>query len=298
MFKKYQHLDKLGSQGTEGILDGECYVFPKLDGTNASLWSEEGKICAGSRTRQLSEDSDNAGFYKAMLVDPSIHKFFLSYPNIRLYGEWLVPHTLKTYKNHAWRKFYVFDVVNEDANGKFEYVPYDVYKEWLDFAGLNYIPPYFKSDKLTSDNLNEFLDKNDYLVAEGVGEGLVVKRYDYVNRFGHIVWAKVVHSDFKDALKKFKINDLEFAEPIETKIVNAFLNQSLIDKVYAKLCVANEDSLFNKKQIPQLLNTVWYDFVHEELWEVLKKYKNPEIKFDKLQNEVYRAVRKGLPQVF
>lgn len=36
MFIKYQHLERLGNQETNGILDGEVYVFPKIDGTNAS----------------------------------------------------------------------------------------------------------------------------------------------------------------------------------------------------------------------------------------------------------------------
>ena len=29
-FKKYQHVEKLGTAATDGILDGTCYVFPKI----------------------------------------------------------------------------------------------------------------------------------------------------------------------------------------------------------------------------------------------------------------------------
>ena len=61
-FKKYQHLEKLGREEVEGINIGECYIFPKLDGTNASLWYENGTLYCGSRNRILTIDNDNAGF--------------------------------------------------------------------------------------------------------------------------------------------------------------------------------------------------------------------------------------------
>ena len=63
-FKKYMHIERFGTDEVQGIELGDCYVFPKLDGTNASLWSEDGKIQAGSRKRHLSIDADNAGFFE------------------------------------------------------------------------------------------------------------------------------------------------------------------------------------------------------------------------------------------
>lgn len=38
MFKRYPHLEKFGNQAVENIEFGSCYIFPKLDGTNASVW--------------------------------------------------------------------------------------------------------------------------------------------------------------------------------------------------------------------------------------------------------------------
>ena len=40
MFKKYTHIVRFGHDEVEGIEDGTCYVFPKLDGANASIWFE------------------------------------------------------------------------------------------------------------------------------------------------------------------------------------------------------------------------------------------------------------------
>lgn len=62
-FTKYMHLERIGTSEVEGIEDGLTYVFPKLDGTNASVWlNEEGEVQAGSRNRHLSIGADNAGF--------------------------------------------------------------------------------------------------------------------------------------------------------------------------------------------------------------------------------------------
>lgn len=38
MFHKYQHIERLETTEVSRILDGECYIFPKIDGTNGQVW--------------------------------------------------------------------------------------------------------------------------------------------------------------------------------------------------------------------------------------------------------------------
>ena len=57
-FKKYQHLERFGTTEVNGIEDGMCYIFPKIDGTNSSVWFNDG-LQAGSRKRHLTLESDN-----------------------------------------------------------------------------------------------------------------------------------------------------------------------------------------------------------------------------------------------
>ena len=109
-FLKYQHLERFGTVSVEGIENGMCHIFPKIDGTNASVWLEDGNIKAGSRNRELTLDNDNSGFYNYIIKQQNIIEFLNKFTGIRLYGEFLVPHTLKTYRDDAWKKFYVFDV--------------------------------------------------------------------------------------------------------------------------------------------------------------------------------------------
>ena len=129
-FKKYQHVERLGSDEVEGILKGICYVFPKIDGTNSQLWWYN-DLKAGSRNRELSVDNDNAGFCDWALKQEKFYNFFNKYKNLRLYGEWLVPHTLRIYKLSAWNNFYVFDIMEDE-----KYLRYEDYKILLDEFGL------------------------------------------------------------------------------------------------------------------------------------------------------------------
>ena len=54
-FRPYDHLEQLGRDEVELIELGRVHVFPKLDGTNASVWldADGTTIRAGSRTREL-----------------------------------------------------------------------------------------------------------------------------------------------------------------------------------------------------------------------------------------------------
>jgi hypothetical protein len=131
-FLKYQHIERFGTDEVDGIELGECYVFPKIDGTNGSVWLDSGVIKGGSRNRELSLDSDNQGFYVQMVNDQNIKDYLTKHPTHRLYGEYLIPHSLRTYRDDAWRKFYVFDVCIDRDNDDVEYIPYDIYQPMLE----------------------------------------------------------------------------------------------------------------------------------------------------------------------
>ena len=114
IYRSYQHVERLGTTETNGILGGTCYIFPKIDGTNATVWlGDDNTLRAGSRKRELSLEDDNAGFCAFANRGDNYLVFLRVFPNLRLYGEWLVPHSLRTYRDDAWRHFYIFDVMEE-----------------------------------------------------------------------------------------------------------------------------------------------------------------------------------------
>lgn len=300
MFLKYMHLERYGNEEVDGIEQGTTYVFPKLDGTNAQLWVDpEGNLKAGSRNRQLQLDNDNAGFYNAMIRDDKILSLFEGFPELRLYGEWLVPHSLKTYRDDAWRKFYIFDVYNVETG---EIYHYDRYKEILDAYELDYLAPIAIVKNGTREHYEKCLEKNVFLIKDGmgVGEGIVIKNYEWQNKFGNTVWAKMITNGFKEIHHREMGAPIIGGETIEERIVNDYVDAHLIDKVVAK--IENDrvdcDMAFNPRDIPRLLQTVFYDLVNEELWNIIKKHKNPKIDFAYLQRLTITKVKETRKDIF
>lgn len=295
MFVKYMHLERFGTDEVEGIEMGETYVFPKLDGTNAQVWLDDGQIMAGSRNRVLTLDNDNAGFYGEVVKDDNIKAYLENHPNFTLYGEWLVPHSLKTYRDDAWRRFYIFDVYCRATE---TFLHYDDFKGTLDGYGLDYLPPIAIIRNGTREHFERCLEKNVFLIQEGqgVGEGIVIKNYSFVNRFGNVVWAKMVTNAFKEVHHKVMGAPILGGASDEELIVDKYVTQHLIDKVHAK--IVNEEGGWKSQYIPRLLQTVFYDLITEEMWHILKEFKNPKVDFGFLQRLTIAQVKRLKPEVF
>ncbi len=297
-FRKYQHIERFGTTEVSQIEFGECFIFPKIDGTNASVWLDDGEICAGSRQRQLSIEADNAGFYAWVKDNENIHGYLAANPEHRLFGEWLVPHSLKTYRQDAWRRFYVFDVAVDDGEDM-AYLHYDYYKPFLDLHGVDYIPPLSIIRNSSYDQLAGQLEKNIFLVEDGkgYGEGIVIKNYYFKNRFGRTTWAKIVTSEFKEKhAKEMGWDKIEGAKMIEEGIADEYTTMALCEKVLAKVSIEHDG--FSSRYIPQLLNTIYYDVIHENAWQIVKENKNPIINFKTLQYFVFAQAKSRLPQIF
>lgn len=295
-FVKYPHLERFGTDEVDGINIGTCYIFPKLDGTNASAWIDvdTGQVSGGSRNRLLSLDNDNAGFLAWLIEQQNWVKALSENPDLRFYGEWLVPHSLKTYRDDAWRRFYVFDVMRADGT----FMPYETYKEICDAYCLDYIPCTCKAKNPTYEVLHEETLRNKYMLQEnsGHGEGVVIKNYGWQNKFGRVTWAKLITNTFKDQhIKAMGGSSIEI-KMVEEEIANEFVTQHMVDKVVEKIRVQN--GAFNAKNIPQLLGMTFHDLVTEELWEAIKKHKNPKIDFKTLHHFTVKRVKEVKREVF
>jgi len=292
-FIKYQHVERIGSDEVDGLLVGECYVFPKIDGTNGSVWWDDG-IHAGSRNRELSEDEDNAGFLAAVLKNESLHTLTKNNKGKIFYGEFLVPHTLRTYRDEAWRQFYVFDVYDV-GTGRYQY--YNEYVGDCENAGVTYIPLLEKVTNPTEDHLQMLVMRNRYLLQDGAGsgEGIVIKRYDFVNQWGNTKWGKIVRNEFKEEnAKVFGVPDVVM-QPIEAKIIAAFMTPGRLAKIKEKM---REEGPLTSQRIPELFNRTWHDLITEEIWNILKKFKRATIDFGKLNQFCVQRVKELTPELF
>lgn len=299
-FRKYQHLERYGTTETRDIELGECLIFPKIDGTNASAWlDDEGNVKAGSRSRELSLEKDNAGFYAYILDNQNIKQYLQKHPTHRLYGEFLVKHSLKTYKDDAWRKFYIFDVCIDKEGDGVEYIPYDIYKPLLEEFSLDYIPPIMTIKNGSYEQFIKCLEKNVFLIqnGQGVGEGVVIKNYSFYNRYGRQTWAKIVTNEFKEKHAKTMGSPvLNNDNVIEETIARELCTESFVDKEYSKM--VNEKDGWSSKYIPELLGRVWYEFIREESWNMVKNYKNPTINYKLLNNLLIKRIKEVKPEIF
>lgn len=330
-FRKYDHVERLGHPEVQDILLGDVWIFPKLDGTNASVWFEVDwvevdyhgpgglTIGCGSRTRTLSADSDNAGFWQWAHENTVLHKFMQLPRNWHLYGEWLVPHTLKTYRDVAWRRFWVFDVWDRDKDC---YLSFEQYEPTLRAAGLDVVEPLCTYTNPTEEQLQREVEANTYLIQDGAGpgEGVVVKNYAWRNGFGRQPWAKIVRNEFKEENKRAFGTTAKIGEfQVEAAIAEEYVTPTLVQKTRAKI----EQGLMNTQDtpllefdedyaqrrravleqhrgqiIPRLLETVFYELVNEELWMALKQHKFPTIDFKKLRGHSVLWTKKYAADLF
>lgn len=239
------------------------------------------EIKGGSRNRELEVGKDNAGFLCSVLEEEAfdgIKEFLKAFPNATVFGEWLVPHSLKTYREDAWRKFYIFDIVINDLE-QVIYFTYEEIQEVCNQFKMNYIPCIQIIKNGDYENFVKCLEKNNFLIkdGEGNGEGIVIKNYDYKNQYGRVTWAKIVTSEFKEKhCKEMGSPQLE-NKMIEQEFVDNHCTEALIEKTYAK--IVNAEDGWSGKYIPRLLNTVFHDLVNEEIWNFIKSKKQPTINF-------------------
>ncbi len=292
-FNKYQHIERLNTDETEGIELGEVYAFPKIDGTNASMWLDDGVVCAGSRNRVLSPGNDNHGFCCWAFNQRNITRFLNDHPDLRLYGEWLVKHTFENYRPEAMKDFYVFDVCDD-----YKYLHYEEYKLLLEKYEINYIPPLCVFENPSSGQMHKTLEKNNYLVIDGGGngEGVVFKNYSYRNKYGRQTWAKLVSSEFKEKHTKcMGAPVIKGVMVFEDKIVENYCTEAFIQKEFEKI---KAEKGWNSKMIPMLLGVIYHELITEETWNFIKKYKSPVIDFSLLNKKVVVKIKSTLPELF
>ena len=205
-FIKYQHVERLGSPEVDGLLTGQIYIYPKMDGANHSVWwdEEKGEVRCASRNQMLSKDYDSTGFFKYFVGHPELTQWAEAHPGLILYGEFMTPHTIKTYRDDIWGEYLIFDVMERETG---RYLSYEEYSPMLTAYGLRHLYPQ-KVVEVSEGNdtetgndilsmIAECVEHNTAYMLDGeIGEGVVIKNYDFVNLYGRRVWAKVVRDDF------------------------------------------------------------------------------------------------------
>ncbi len=274
MFRPYRKIHRLGKEETEGILVGKCYIQEKVDGANTSIWLEDGVIRKGSRTQDLTGKNFN-GFPEYVDNHEGIQRLFKENgDSYRLYGEWLVRHTL-AYNELAYKKFYLFDVWDERLEKELE-LP-EVY-ELANKYEIEIVPLRAVIENPTMEQINEWVGKSDF---GDRGEGVVIKNFNFVDKFGERHFAKVVTEKFKeDNAVTFGGNNKHSETYWEVYVMNKYITLERVRKIMQKLEPVINERL-DMKHIPRIMGTVYHDMITEEAWEIANDI--PAIDFKKLR---------------
>ena len=280
-FKKYIHIERL-EKVRDGMLKAEQYIaMPKLDGTNASVWSdEEGNIHAGSRNRELNANEDNAGFYNYITTSQeeyivSLREFVRNNPNYIVYGEFLGTGkqflgAIKEYENNG---FFIFDVWNRDIA---EFLPH---KEWYTMlcSWYPYCVPAVYFDHLPTSNEGKEILKSDFLrynLKEGYPEGVVIKGEPSCrDPFGDIQMGKIILDEFKEKQNQNRKKQVYEPGELEKEFVDKYITQAFLSKCKNKIDIAIGEDAPQPKRVGMFMNLVIDDLMTEEFWSFFKKKK-------------------------
>ena len=143
----------------------------------------------------------------------------------------------------------------------------EVYKIAQEYSILT--PKLFlKTTNPTLDQIQPFVGKSE---LGPKGEGVVIKNFDFINKWGVLSYAKLVTQEFKeDNSLVFGGNRKDSDSYWEQWAVNKFLDISRIRKIINK----TESITGNKIRIedtPRVIGTAYHDMITEEIWEIQKK---------------------------
>lgn len=281
MDNKYTHIERLTNPEVNGILAGEIFCYPKLDGANASIELLNGEITFRSRKQLLKGENTLKGFVNYCVENSEnfslLSNFFSEYPNIIIFGEWLIPHSIKTYKSDAWNKFYIFDFFDKMSE---TYLDFEKCRENFSplLSNFEFVPLIGNYVYLDStEKLISLCEENNYLLESGKCEGIVIKNYSFVNKYGRTPFAKLINEKFTTL--KEKVSNME----VEVKIIDNFLSQEYLEKEISKV----EDP---HKKIGYLINIVFEEFIRDYILEIISKYKNPTINFKNLKSLIAKKL--------
>lgn len=267
-FKKYPKVRRLGVEEIDGILIGKCHVQEKIDGANTSIWIEDGVVQCGSRSRHLKTGDFN-GFVPYAQSHLGIKKLLDEFSNYRLYGEWLVRHTI-AYNETSYKQFYLFDI---EVNDKF--LDIEVVNDIADEFKINK-PHYFGLfDNPLISELKEFVGQSK---LGDRGEGIVIKNNGFINKFGNPQYAKIVTEKFKEeSALVFGGNNKHSESYWEMYIVQKYMTMARVEKIMNKIQPTVEKKL-DITDTPKIINSAYHDMLTEEIWTIQKKVKKIDLK--------------------
>lgn len=283
--KKFMDVVRYGHKSTQGVLNEGDYivVMEKLDGANASFrLSEDGEsVLAFSRNRQLDEENNLRGFFQWVKENISPESLI---PGIVYFGEWLVKHKVD-YGINGGQEFYLFDLYNVDGE---VYLSHHTMMAEAARLGLQTVPVFYAGKYKGYEHLVQFVNRS--VLAEQ-GEGIVVKNYDYRDRFGKQMYVKLVSEKFAEMRPQKTPRDPNRPESLEATFIKTFMTRARVEKLLLKLV---DEGVLDEQFGIEDMETILRNLGSRVYGDILKEETPPE-GFE--EKEARRTVGKVLPVI-
>ena len=273
---KYQHVERIGNDEVQGLLQGTVWIQEKIDGANLSLSWDQGEndfiLC--SRNNLVYHDGlcSNNTFQPAVdyiKSNPQFAALFSAHPNVILRCEFMTKHKIP-FKDEWNKKIVIFDVEQVsvlDTPPRYAYIPYRVYRDTMmeRYDELPWLKA-LEVDNPTIEQLQELSKaESEYMEYR---EGIVIKNYTFTNKYGRMKWGKVISPVFdqKKALKaraKLEIGELEAA------FVDKFVTKGYVEKEIHK--IRDEKGEVSVRDMGRIIGCVPYEIFQDEMWRFLGK---------------------------
>lgn len=189
--------NELTEDNTIGFEVGDrIQISVKVDGANASIaLDDNGNLVAFSRKNELTATNNLRGFWN--YVQTLDKNQFADLGNMIIYGEWLVPHTVK-YFQESYNKWYVYDMYDKDTE---KWLPQEFVKQFAESHGLIYIHVLYDGPFVSWEHCRTFCNSPAYSERQ---EGIVVKNQTKLNDPNNRqpFYLKIVNDSFKETQLK------------------------------------------------------------------------------------------------
>ena len=245
-------------------------ITTKIDGANASIaWDETSKkLEIFSRTNLLNTSNNLRGFYDYIKVNVEPNLDLSKYPNLVIFGEWLVSHTI-VYNKEAYNKWRVYDIWDKS---KQNYLSQDNVKKFCLENGLEYVEEHYNGPFISWEHCKSFMNKS---IAYGPNqEGIVIKNQTKLDNSDvkFPKYLKIVNDSFKETMKvkppKEIDPEVEAAKKKAIELANSIVTEARVKKIFLKLV---DEGIIPENLLPKDMGLVMKHLPKRVYEDVLKE---------------------------
>ena len=242
--KKFMDIQRMRDDWNDIFSVGdEIWIEEKIDGANCGFRydKEKDKLVAQSRKRILEIGQDDLRGFGAFVErlnansewkDAIVKEIFSGSDQITLFGEWLVPHTIK-YHDSAYKRMYCYDMYNQETG---EYLPQaDVYRKVGAVVSkgvpLCAAPFFYNGPFISWEHVNSFVGRTSAMLeASPCGEGIVIKNMSRLNDPDNKkpFYIKIVTEQFKEVQKSNKVKKAIDPTKLAADAANMELTRTIV----------------------------------------------------------------------